>query len=327
MGKSAPAPTPPKETSAAQTGTSVSTSIANAFLQNMDEVTPDGTKTFTQSGDYTFTDPYTGETYTVPRFTVEQTLSENQQAIKDQSDAAKLNLSTLANNQSAFLNNYMAQPFSYDTGQHEAWAGDLYNKINSDNMAQREEALRSRLSNQGIQVGSEAYDREMANLYEAQDTARNKFLLDSYNTGMNTAMATRNQPINEITALMSGSQVSNPNFTTATGVSGIPTTDNAALISNYDNQLMNQWAQGQAAAGSAIGALGGLFSLSDERAKEDKEKIAETKDGMGIYKFRYKGSPKTEIGLMAQQVAKKKPGAVAKTPSGLMAVDYGKALQ
>jgi hypothetical protein len=73
MGK-APDPTPPRETSAAQTGTSVSTAIANAFLTNMDETGPDGSKTFDQTGDYTFTDPYTQETYTVPRFSLTQTL-------------------------------------------------------------------------------------------------------------------------------------------------------------------------------------------------------------------------------------------------------------
>ena len=33
----------------------------------------------------------------------------------------------------------------------------------------------------------------------------------------------------------------------------------------------------------------------------------------------------TELGLMAQDVAKKKPEAVAVTPSGYLAVDYSKA--
>ena len=75
-----------------------------------------------------------------------------------------------------------------------------------------------------------------------------------------------------------------------------------------------------------IGGLGGLFALSDERAKEDKKKIGKTKDGLGIYSYRYKGDPETRIGLMAQEVAKKKPGAVATRRDGLMAVDYREAL-
>lgn len=330
----APEPTPPRETSAAATGTNVATSIANAFLTNMNEVTPDGTKTFNQSGDYTFTDPYTKQTYTVPRFTMTQTLSPQQQAIKAQSDATKMNLSTLAKDQSGFLNDYMEKPFQYDPGEHEGWALGLYDKLNADKTAQSDEALRSRLAAQGIKAGSEAYDREMQNAYAARADARDKFLLDSYRTGFSTAQAERNQPLNEIAALMSGSQVSQPNFVTGAGVSGIPITDNGAIIANSDAQRMQAWQQSQAAMGGLFGGMGGLFEglgaaglkLSDERAKADKEKVGETEDGLGIFSYRYKGSPKTELGLIAQDVVKKRPSAVKKLPGGLMAVDYKKAL-
>jgi hypothetical protein len=258
----APKPTDPRETSAASTGTNVATSIANAFLQNSNEITPDGTRTFDQTGSYTFTDPYTNQEYTVPRFTVTQTLSPEQQAIADQSNQARLNLSTLANTQSDFLNDYMSEPFKYDPGVHEGWALGLYDKLNADNIAQGDEALRSRLAAQGIKAGSEAYDREMRNAYSSRSDARDKFLLDSYNTGFGTAQATRNQPINEITALLSGGQVSQPNFTTRNAVNGIPITDNASIIGNYDNQRMNAWGQSQAAMGSMFSGLGGLFALA-----------------------------------------------------------------
>ena len=89
---------------------------------------------------------------------------------------------------------------------------------------------------------------------------------------------------------------------------------------------MASWQQNQAGWGSLLGGIGGLFSLSDENAKEDMEKIAETDDGIGIFKFRYKGSPKTQIGLKAQDVAKKKPRAVAMGGDGLMRVNYGEAV-
>ena len=55
MGKKAPQPTDPRETSAATTGSNVSTSVANAFMQNMNEYGPDGTKTFDQTGSTTIT--------------------------------------------------------------------------------------------------------------------------------------------------------------------------------------------------------------------------------------------------------------------------------
>lgn len=70
------------------------------------------------------------------------------------------------------------------------------------------------------------------------------------------------------------------------------------------------------AIGSAIGsALPGLFSagvgalFSDERMKTDIEKLGETDEGLGFYKFRYKGDPEIRFGLMAQELEKIKPEA------------------
>jgi hypothetical protein len=193
--------------------------------------------------------------------------------------------------------------------------------------AQRSEDLRTRLANQGIKQGSQAYDREMGLMGQQQNDAYNQLVLQGRGQATNELLTEDNQRINQISALMSGGQVSQPNFQTGSQVGGIAGTDNASIIANADQARMNAWQQKQASMGSLIGGLGGLFSLSDERAKTDKHKIAETKDGMGLYSFKYKGSPKTEVGLMAQEVAKKKPGAVAKGADGLLRVNYGKALQ
>jgi hypothetical protein len=258
-GGSAPEPTDPKETSAATTGTNVSTAIANAYLGNVNQVTNDGTLSYDKTGSYSWTDPYTGQTYEVPTFTATQTLSDEQQAIADQGNAAELNLATLANNQSAFLNDYMADPFSYDVGEYESWANNLYNQLNSDNNTSAQQQLATQLANQGIKVGTDAYDKAMSSLYSGQQDAQNQFLLDAYSTGLNTALTERNQPINEITALMSGSQVSNPNWVN-TNTSQIAGTDNGSIIGNYDNSALESWQQNQAASGSLFGSVGGLFS-------------------------------------------------------------------
>lgn len=323
---SAPKPTDPKETSAAQTGTNVATGVANAWLQNMNEVTPDGTKSFDQTGSSSFTDPYTGKTYEIPRFTVTQTLSEQQQAIKDQNDAASLNLSTLGNDLSGTLGQQLTGNFELGNEAVESRLFELGSKRLDPMFSQRDEDLRTRLANQGIKAGSQAYDREMALAGQQQNDAYNQLLLQGRGQASQELLTEDNQRINQIGALLSGGQVSQPNFMTGASVNGIQGTDNAAIIANADNAALNSWQQSQAAMGSAIGGIGGLFSLSDERAKEDKQKIGETEDGMGIYSFKYKGKPKTEIGLMAQEVKKKKPGAVKKRPDGLFAVDYGKAL-
>ena len=326
MKKGAPAPTPPKETSAAQTGSSVSTSIANAFLQNMNETTADGTKTFDQTGDYTFTDPYTKQTYTVPRFSVTQTLSPAQQAIKDKNNSASLNLATLGDNLSGTLGQQLTGNFKLGNEAVEGRLMDLGRKRLDPMFAQKDEDLRTRLANQGIKAGSQAYDREMGNQGQQQNDAYNQLLLQGRGQASNELLTEDNQRINQISALLNGGQVSQPNFMTGAQVGGMPTTDNASIIANSDAAKMKAWQESQAAFGSTLGGLGGLFSLSDERAKTDMKKIGKTEDGLGLYSFKMKGSDETQIGLKAQDVKKKKPGAVAKRPDGLLAVDYKKAL-
>ena len=326
MGKSAPAPTPPRETSAATTGTNVSTAVANAWLQNMDESGPNGSRTFTQSGMQSVTDPYTGQTYEVPRFSVNTTLSPEQQAIANEQNAASLNLATLGRDLSGTLGQQLAGNFRLGNEATESRLMELGSKRLDPMFANRDEDLRTRLANQGIKAGSQAYDREMAGLGQQENDAYNQLLLQGRGQANQELLAEDNQRINQISALLGGGQVSQPTFQSGVGIQGAATTDNASIIANNDAARQNQWAQNQASMGSMLGGLGGLFSLSDERAKTDKERIGETDDGIGIFKFKYKGSPKTQIGLMAQEVAKKKPGAVKQTSSGLLAVDYGKAV-
>lgn len=74
----------------------------------------------------------------------------------------------------------------------------------------------------------------------------------------------------------------------------------------------------------AFGSEGWLTGLlSDERLKEDIKRVGKTDDGLPIYTYRYKTGGPPMMGVMAQDVAEKKPEAVGVTPSGYLAVDYG----
>jgi hypothetical protein len=66
--------------------------------------------------------------------------------------------------------------------------------------------------------------------------------------------------------------------------------------------------------------------FSDVRLKEDIKKVGKTDDGLGVYQYRYKAGGPVHIGLMAQEVEKKRPDAV-QTVNGFKAVDYAKALE
>jgi len=104
----------------------------------------------------------------------------------------------------------------------------------------------------------------------------------------------------------------------------------------FQNQLQYPYQQLSWLAGITEGAGAGaggqstsstttpapFFSLSDARMKDDKEIIGKMKDGTPIYRFRYAGSPETQLGLMAQDVEKRNPDAVARSPEGVKFVDY-----
>ena len=72
----------------------------------------------------------------------------------------------------------------------------------------------------------------------------------------------------------------------------------------------------------ALGALGAIGSIfSDARMKENIEAVGTLNDGQTIYRYNFKGDPKTQIGLLAQEVETRNPGAVTES-RGLKMVDY-----
>src|SRR6185312_3414864 len=95
--------------------------------------------------------------------------------------------------------------------------------------ARESDALATQLANQGIQPGSAAWKAQMDQFQQGKNDAYNQLYLNGNQQAFQQAVTTRNQPINEITALMSGSQVSNPTFG-ATPQTTIPTTDTAGII-------------------------------------------------------------------------------------------------
>jgi len=77
---------------------------------------------------------------------------------------------------------------------------------------------------------------------------------------------------------------------------------------------------GLSTAGEAILSIL-MLPFSDRALKENVRQIGKTNDGLPIYRFNYKGDSRTVIGLMAQDVEKKKPNAVGRR-DGYKTVDY-----
>jgi hypothetical protein len=150
--------------------------------------------------------------------------------------------------------------------------------------------------------------------FNAQQAALNQYLQQQY--------ALRNQPINEITSLLSGSQVAQPNFVN-TPQSQIPTTDIGGLINQNFNQQLGVYGQQMTNYNTLAGGILGLGAgmlRSDERLKENIVPLGtvfsanpdNNRSELPIYQYSYKDDPVStrHVGPMAQDVERGDPGAV-----------------
>jgi hypothetical protein len=75
--------------------------------------------------------------------------------------------------------------------------------------------------------------------------------------------------------------------------------------------------------GGGGGGFHGGGRRSDIRLKEDVTLLDRLDNGIGIYRFRYKGSDQTSyVGVMAQEVQQVMPGAVRRGGDGYLRVSY-----
>jgi hypothetical protein len=77
--------------------------------------------------------------------------------------------------------------------------------------------------------------------------------------------------------------------------------------------------------GTLANAVGSVYkpTPSDVRLKENIKRVGKTDEGLGVYTYNYKGDDTPQMGVMAQEVAVKKPEALGPTVNGFMSVRYG----
>jgi hypothetical protein len=261
MGKpKAPAPPDPRETSAAATGTNIGTSIANTMMGNVNQIGPTGSLNYAQTGQHAFTDPFTGQTYDIPTFTAETRLSPGEQAIFDENQSARQSMARTATERGRFLEDYLRQPTpEADAGVRQRYEDALMERMQP--MLDRDRAAReTQLANQGIGMGSRAFSAAQDDMGRQANDARLAAILgagDEQARDLSTRLAARSQPLNEITALLSGSQVNIPQFQ-QNRPQPIPFTDNAGLINQNFNQQMSNYNQRMQNWNSMWGGLFGL---------------------------------------------------------------------
>ena len=325
---SPPPPPDPKATAAAQTGMNKDTAITTQLVNMIDQYTPQGSTTYTQDGFNSFTDS-DGKTVNIPKFVSTVKYSPEQQALYDLTNKTSQNLGQIGVDQSAKIGALLKEPININNEATEARLMDLGRKRLDPRFAENEEALRTRLVNSGIRQGTEAWDREFRNFNEGKNDAYNELVLRGRSQAVQEALTERNQPINEISALLSGSQVSQPTFgnTPTAGVAGV---DYTGAVQNKYNNDMNVYNQKVGANNAMMGGLFGLasapFKFSDRRVKTDIKRVGSLDNGLPVYLYRYKGQSTPEIGLMAQDVERVNPSAVIEI-SGIKAVNYAAAVE
>jgi len=126
---------------------------------------------------------------------------------------------------------------------------------------QREEADRTRLYNQGVRPGTEAWDNEMRNFNNSRNDAYSQAAL--HGIGLDTqarqnSLAEQALPMNAINSYLSGSSVPNPGFGNFAQQANAQAPDlMGAAQANYGNQLSSYNAS-QAQGGNMLGGLMGL---------------------------------------------------------------------
>lgn len=289
MGKSAPSPPPvpdPVATAAAQTGSNVNTAAAQAALNNVNQVTPYGNLTYSQSGSQNIGG------VDVPSYTATTTLTpEEQQALNSQQQLQS-GLYGLANNQLGSIQSSLATPFTdasigtaptADANTLKQAQDSIYNQATSrldPQWQQSTEQMDAQLRNQGFTPGTAGYDNAMQvfnqaknDAYtsaqnaavtggQAQETAQYGLSSSAYQQAISNALQQRELPLNEASALESGQQIQNPSIvsTPQTGVSptsvlGAYGLQQQAQNTAYQGNLATNSANNQAAGGAASAAL------------------------------------------------------------------------
>ncbi len=229
---------------------------------------------------------------TPPQFTSTIELSPEQKQLLDIQNRSDIALSNLGEQQIGRIASSVATPFSYaglgDAPTNESIAEQqaraeeaLLSRLNPQ-FARDEEAMRTRLINQGITQGSEAYRRDMEAFNQAKNDARLQAILQGQQyggTAQQQALQRRNQaiqeystqrnaPLNEFIGLTSGSQIQNPQFSSQS-YGGAAPVDYAGLANNqYQGQLAQYNAKvasqnaNRAMAGQLLGAAAGFGSGS-----------------------------------------------------------------
>lgn len=340
---SPPSPPPaPDYTGAAQATASGNLQAAQAATaaNRVNQYTPYGSLIYNETG----TDSQGN-----PTWSATTNLSPVGQQLLDTQNKTSLGLGSAINSQLGNVQNVMSQPFNPNLPSVGINAGQSYQDAAMQRLApqlsQQRELLNNQLSNSGIPVGSEAWNRAQLNQAQKENDLLAANTTQGFNTGLaanqnayNQQLTNYNLPLNTLSALRSGSQVQNPTFQNVPQQATTAGADILGATTATGNYNLGGYNAQQAASSNLTGGLLGLGGslgaaalMSDIRTKENIEPIGIAPNGLTIYRFEYKDEFKDHelaghgihVGYMAQEVEQVFPYAVKTLHDGYKVVDYG----
>ncbi len=249
MGKpAAPPPAPdPVKTAEAQSASNVKTATTSQQLNMVDQTNPYGSSTYSQTGKW---DDGT------PKFANNVTFSPEQQNLYNLETQTQGNLGKIGVEQSQKVGDLLNTPFNINDAT-SSQLSDQATKLLDPVWKQRQQSAEADWLNRGIAPGMEAYSNMSRDFGDQRDRAYLTAALAGRGQATQEALTQRNQPLNEIAALLSGSQVSQPNFINTPNTTVAPTDVAGITQQGYQNSLVpwnanNQYKQA---------LMGGLFGL------------------------------------------------------------------
>lgn len=195
------------------------------------------------------------------RWTQTTTLSPEQQRLYELTTRGQTTYGETANNLLDGVRGQLSQPVNVDwAAERDRALAAQMGRLNPTLM-QAEEGLRSRLLNSGLTPGSEGWNREFNTFNQGRNDALLAADLNAGNTvgqAISQQAALRAMPLNEVSALLSGSQVQVPQAGQPAQI-GVAPTD---VMGAYDRQYQGQLAAWNAQNQSNNAAMGGLFGLA-----------------------------------------------------------------
>lgn len=278
----APKAPDPNQVSAAQTQSNEQTAAYNNAQSHGNTATPWGSQTFTSH-----VDPTTGATV----YDQSVNLSPEQQQLYNTQTQQDLSLANTGNNLAGQIGSQYGSDFNPElsklygaddlTGARQAASDALYKQQTAyldPQYAQRENEMRTRLANQGITEGSEAWhnaidDFDRGRTFDYQ-SARNsadsaglaemqglsQIASNNRNQQLSEALTRRELPMNELAAVRGQSQVQVPQFQNPNSAAVAPTNSSQDQWNAY-NAALNIW---NTKAGQQGGFLNGLMGLGGQ---------------------------------------------------------------